>query len=87
MNLCTYQTTNRNGTIGERKIVPLSEAEVKSFLLLINVTPGWIFTTRGGRKRQRFFNRASNTIVIKTKTAVEFSDRKTRYIKDGNINY
>lgn len=39
MNLCTYQTTNRNGTIGERKIVPLSEAEVKSFLLLINVTP------------------------------------------------
>jgi hypothetical protein len=48
MNLCTYQTTNRNGTIGERKIVPLSEAEVKSFLLLINVTLGWIFTTRGG---------------------------------------
>jgi len=86
MNLCTYQTTNRNGTVGERKMVPLSEAVVKSSLLLINVILGWIFTNGGG-KRQRFFNRASNTIVIKTMTAVDFSDRKIRYFKDGNINY
>jgi hypothetical protein len=85
MNLCTYQTTNRYGTVGE-KMVPLSEAVVKPSLLLINVLLGWIFANLGGERR-RIFNRASNTIVIKTMTSVGSSDRKIRCIKDGNINY
>jgi hypothetical protein len=35
----------------------------KAFLLPIDVFFGWIFTNE---KRQRLFNRASDTIVIKT---------------------
>jgi hypothetical protein len=34
----------------------------KSFLLVIDVMLGWIFTNE---KRHRIFNRAGNTIVIK----------------------
>jgi uncharacterized RDD family membrane protein YckC len=34
----------------------------KSFLLVIDIVLGWIFTDE---KRQRIFNRAGNTIVIK----------------------
>jgi uncharacterized RDD family membrane protein YckC len=40
----------------------LIESFGKSFLLPIDLILGWIFTNN---KRQRIFNRASNTIVIK----------------------
>jgi hypothetical protein len=63
-------------------MVPLSEAVAKSSLLLINVLLGWIFADWEG-ERPRIFNRISNTIVIKTMTAVDSSVRKIRYIRDG----
>ena len=40
----------------------LKESFGKSFLLPIDLILGWVFTNN---KRQRIFNRASNTIVIK----------------------
>jgi uncharacterized RDD family membrane protein YckC len=53
----------------------------KSFLLVIDIVLGWIFTDE---KRQRIFNRAGNTIVIKMVD-------ETKKIKDqkgpANITY
>jgi hypothetical protein len=40
---------------------------------------GWIFTNE---KRQRIFNRASNTILIKIKTESRSTDGNIKYIKD-----
>jgi len=51
----------------------------KSFLLPIDVILGWIFTND---KRQRIFNRASNTIVIKVQSSEEKSAENIRYKKD-----
>jgi uncharacterized RDD family membrane protein YckC len=51
----------------------------KSFLLPIDVILGWIFTND---KRQRIFNRASNTIVIKVKGNVDNSPENISYKKD-----
>ena len=50
----------------------------KSFLLPIDVVLGWIFTNN---RRQRIFNRISNTIVIKLKPTQE-SSGNIRYRKD-----
>jgi hypothetical protein len=50
----------------------------KAFLLPLDVILGWIFTND---KRQRIFNRASNTIVIKIKENRVVSDSIT-YLKD-----
>jgi len=75
MNL---KTTNLNGTVAERKRVALA-AFGKAFLLPFDVILGWIFTND---KRQRIFNRASNTIVIKIKTESTLIDRDTKYVKD-----
>lgn len=50
----------------------------KAFLLPIDVVLGWIFTND---KRQRIFNRASNTIVIKLKEDGSISE-KSKYVKD-----
>ena len=75
MNL---KTTTLNGDIAERKWVAL-EAFGKAFLLPFDVILGWIFTND---KRQRIFNRASNTIVIKLKTESSSTDSNIRYIKD-----
>lgn len=50
----------------------------KSLLLPIDVILGWIFTNY---KRQRIFNRISNTIVIKLKPSQE-SSGNIRYRKD-----
>jgi hypothetical protein len=47
-------------------------------LLPIDVILGWIFTNN---KRQRIFNRASNTIVIKLKENNTVSNNVT-YLKD-----
>ena len=75
MNL---RTTNLNGTVAERKKVALA-AFGKAFLLPFDVILGWIFTNN---RRQRIFNRASNTIVIKIKTESTSTDSNIRYIKD-----
>jgi hypothetical protein len=48
----------------------------KAFLLPIDVILGWIFTNN---KRQRIFNRISNTIVIKLK--LQLTSEDIRYTK------
>jgi uncharacterized RDD family membrane protein YckC len=75
MNL---KTTYTNGAVAERKNVALA-AFGKAFLLPFDVVLGWIFTNE---KRQRIFNRASNTIVIKIKTKSISTDKNIKYIKD-----
>jgi len=49
----------------------------KSFLLPIDIILGWILTNE---KRQRVFNKLGDTIVIKIKEDVKYSDLK--YTKD-----
>ena len=51
----------------------------KAFLLPIDVILGWIFTNN---KRQRIFNRISNTIVIKLKKPESRPEDNIRYTKD-----
>ena len=51
----------------------------KAFLLPIDVILGWIFTNN---KRQRIFNRISNTIVIKLKKPEVTPEENIRYTKD-----
>ena len=75
MNL---KTTDLNGHVAKRKKVVLS-AFGKAFLLPIDVLLGWIFTNE---KRQRIFNRASDTIVIKITTESRSPDGNIRYIRD-----
>ena len=50
----------------------------KSFLLPIDVILGWLFTNS---KRQRIFNKISNTVVIKLKPRSELNEN-IRYRKD-----
>jgi uncharacterized RDD family membrane protein YckC len=50
----------------------------KSFLLPLDVILGWLFTNN---RRQRIFNRISNTIVIKLKPREELI-KNIRYRKD-----
>jgi uncharacterized RDD family membrane protein YckC len=50
----------------------------KSFLLPIDVILGWLFTNN---KRQRIFNKLSNTIIIKLRPRGK-STENIRYIKD-----
>ncbi|MFZ0511366.1 MAG: RDD family protein [Candidatus Nitrosopolaris sp.] len=56
----------------------LVESFGKSFLLPIDLILGWIFTND---KRQRIFNKASNTIVIKLKSYTK-ENSFMRYTKD-----
>jgi uncharacterized RDD family membrane protein YckC len=75
MNL---KTTNLDGTVAQGKKVALA-AFGKAFLLPFDVILGWIFTND---RRQRIFNRASNTIVIKIKTESKSIDGNIKYVKD-----
>ena len=75
MNL---KTTNLDGTVAQGKWVALA-AFGKAFLLPFDVVLGWIFTND---KRQRIFNRASNTLVIKIKTESRSTDGNIKYVKD-----
>ena len=50
----------------------------KSFLLPLDVILGWLFTNN---KRQRIFNKISNTIVIKLKPREDLTEN-IRYRKD-----
>jgi uncharacterized RDD family membrane protein YckC len=71
------KTTGLQGKNIDLKTAVL-ESFGKAFLLPLDVVLGWIFTND---KRQRIFNRASNTIVIKLKENNPASNNKT-YLKD-----
>jgi uncharacterized RDD family membrane protein YckC len=60
--LLKIKTTGLNGSLADVRSVAI-QSFGKAFLLPIDVFFGWIFTNE---KRQRLFNRASDTIVIKT---------------------
>jgi uncharacterized RDD family membrane protein YckC len=75
--LLHLKTTDLDGkTIDARTAV--IESFGKAFLLPLDVIIGWIFTNNN---RQRIFNRASNTIVIKLKENNIVSNNVT-YRKD-----
>ncbi len=59
--LLKIKTTNLTGKLADNRSVAI-QSFGKAFLLPIDVFFGWIFTNE---KRQRLFNRASDTIVIK----------------------
>jgi uncharacterized RDD family membrane protein YckC len=59
--LLKIKTTDMAGNIADAKSVAV-QSFGKAFLLPIDVVLGWIFTND---KRQRIFNRASDTLVIK----------------------
>ena len=67
------KTTGLQGKNIDLKTAVL-ESLGKAFLLPLDVVLGWIFTND---KRQRIFNRASNTIVIKLKENNPASNNKT----------
>ncbi len=60
--LLKIKTTNLAGNLADNRSVAI-QSFGKALLLPIDVFFGWIFTND---KRQRLFNRASDTIVIKT---------------------
>ena len=74
--LLKIKTTNLTGLKADTKSVAI-QSFGKAFLLPIDVILGWIFTNE---KRQRIFNRASDTLVVK----VHDSDtaQNIRYTKD-----
>jgi len=61
------KTTTLDGKKIDAKTAAI-ESFGKAFLLPIDVILGWIFTND---RRQRIFNRASNTIVVKVKEGRE----------------
>jgi uncharacterized RDD family membrane protein YckC len=73
------KTTDLYGNKPSLKSVML-ESFGKSFLLVIDIILGWIFTDD---KRQRIFNRAGNTIVIKIVDETKLKDKKG----PSNITY
>jgi uncharacterized RDD family membrane protein YckC len=75
--LLHLRTTNLDGKTIDVKAAVI-ESFGKAFLLPLDVILGWIFTNN---KRQRVFNRASNTIVIKLKENNTVSNNVT-YLKD-----
>ncbi|MGI0021430.1 MAG: RDD family protein [Nitrososphaeraceae archaeon] len=75
--LLNIKTTNLSGKRVDIKSAAL-ESFGKSFLLPIDVILGWLFTNN---KRQRIFNKISNTIVIKLRPREELTEN-IRYRKD-----
>ena len=76
--LLKIKTTDMNGRKLDTKNA-IIEGFGKAFLLPIDVILGWIFTNS---KRQRIFNRISNTIVIKLKPKEITEAESIRYTKD-----
>ena len=74
------RTTDLDGKSIDLKIAAI-ESLGKAFLLPIDVLLGWIFTND---KRQRMFNRVSDSIVVKLKDAEEDLDvsKNVTYLKD-----
>jgi uncharacterized RDD family membrane protein YckC len=75
--LLNIKVTDMSGNAVEIKAVVL-QSFGKSFLLPVDVILGWLFTNN---KRQRIFNKLSNTIVIKLKPRDERTEN-IRYKKD-----
>ena len=75
--LLHLKTTDLLGQSIDTKTAAI-ESFGKAFLLSLDVILGWIFTND---KRQRIFNRASNTIVIKLKQNYDMSNN-VKYMKD-----
>ena len=90
----TYFESTSGQSIGKRLLkiktidlsgnrIPIKSAAIesfgKAFLLPIDVILGWIFTNN---KRQRIFNRISNTIVIKLKKPESRPEDNIVYTKD-----
>jgi uncharacterized RDD family membrane protein YckC len=72
----------KTADLGGRKIdikSAILESFGKAFLLPIDVVLGWIFTNN---KRQRIFNRITNTIVVKLKPKEIATAESIRYVKD-----
>jgi uncharacterized RDD family membrane protein YckC len=74
------RTTDLDGKSIDLKIAAI-ESLGKAFLLPIDVLLGWIFTND---KRQRMFNRVSDSIVVKLKDTQEDLDvsKNVTYLKD-----
>jgi uncharacterized RDD family membrane protein YckC len=75
--LLKIKTTDLDGRKIDTKSAVI-ESFGKAFLLPLDVVLGWIFTNN---KRQRIFNRITNTIVIKLKPK-EIETESVRYTKD-----
>lgn len=75
--LLNIKTTDMSGRSVDTKSAAL-ESFGKSFLLPIDVILGWLFTNN---KRQRIFNKISNTIVIKLRPREEQTEN-IKYRKD-----
>jgi uncharacterized RDD family membrane protein YckC len=75
--LLKIKSTDLSGNYVDIKSAAL-ESFGKSFLLPIDVILGWLFTNN---KRQRIFNKLSNTIVIKLKPRKELTEN-IRYRKE-----
>jgi len=78
--LMRLKTTDLAGRSIDVKTAAI-ESFGKAFLLPLDVLLGWIFTND---KRQRIFNRASNSIVVKLNEAEEDNDmsKNVTYMKD-----
>jgi len=73
------RTTDLNGNTSDIRAAAI-ESFGKAFLLPLDVLLGWIFTND---KRQRIFNRISDSIVIKVRKAEDFdASRNVTYKKD-----
>ena len=74
--ILNLKTTNMQGGKPKLKSVMISSLG-KAFFLPLDVLFGWILTNK---KRQRIFNRLSDTIIVKVKSVEGFSD--ITYTKD-----
>jgi len=73
------RTTDLNGNTSDIRAAVI-ESFGKAFLLPLDVLLGWIFTND---KRQRIFNRISDSIVVKARKAEDYdASRNVRYMKD-----
>jgi uncharacterized RDD family membrane protein YckC len=73
------RTTDLNGNTLDIKTAAI-ESFGKAFLLPFDVLLGWIFTND---KRQRIFNRVSDSVVVKLKEAEDYdTSRNITYMKD-----
>jgi uncharacterized RDD family membrane protein YckC len=78
--LLHLKTTDLDGRRNIDVKAALIESFGKAFLLPIDVILGWIFTNN---QRQRIFNRASGTIVVKIKEGSEkYTSKNVTYLKD-----
>jgi len=73
------RTTDMNGNTPDIRTAAI-ESFGKAFLLPFDVLFGWIFTND---KRQRIFNRVSDSIVVKVRKAENYDEsRNVTYMKD-----